>query len=144
MAMDGSLPIGAPELIESFPERGAMLATISNTIVGLYKTFYGKGPTKARSYYLDDMVVCVLRGGLTRAELTLAQSGRSEAVTRQRQEFQAAVRDEFVVWPFRVGGLSPKLTFVLTPDQLQLAPPDGSANPLRPKKSGCSSRPSIF
>ena len=96
MLMDGSLPIGAPELVESFPERGAMLATISNTIVGLYKTFYGKGPTKARSYYLDDMVVCVLRGGLTRAELTLAQSGRSEAVTRQRQEFQAAVRDEFV------------------------------------------------
>jgi uncharacterized protein YbcI len=94
--MDGSFPIEAPELIESFPERGAMLATISNTIVGLYKTFYGKGPTKARSYYLDDMVVCVLRGGLTRAELTLAQSGRSEAVTRQRQEFQAAVRDEFV------------------------------------------------
>jgi len=94
--MDGSLPLGAPEHLESFPERGAMLATISNTIVGLYKTFYGKGPTKARSYYLDDMVVCVLRGGLTRAELTLAQSGRSEAVTRQRQEFQAAVRDEFV------------------------------------------------
>jgi len=94
--MDGSFPIEAPELIESFPERGAMLATISNTIVGLYKTFYGKGPTKARSYYLDDMVVCVLRGGLTRAELTLAQSGRSDAVTRQRQEFQAAVRDEFV------------------------------------------------
>jgi uncharacterized protein YbcI len=88
--------MGAPELIESFPERGAMLATISNTIVGLYKTFYGKGPTKARSYYLDDMVVCVLRGGLTRAELTLARSGRSDAVTRQRQEFQAAVRDEFV------------------------------------------------
>lgn len=94
--MDGTLPIGLPEHVESFPERGAMLATISNTIVGLYKTFYGKGPTKARSYYLDDMVVCVLRGGLTRAELTLAQNGRSEAVTRQRQEFQAAVRDEFV------------------------------------------------
>jgi uncharacterized protein YbcI len=94
--MDGSFPIEVPERVESFPERGAMLATISNTIVGLYKTYYGKGPTKARSYYLDDMVVCVLRGGLTRAELTLAQSGRTEAVTRQRQEFQAAVRDEFV------------------------------------------------
>jgi uncharacterized protein YbcI len=77
-------------------ERGPLLATISNTIVGLYKRYYGKGPTKARSYYLDDMIVCVLRGGLTRAELTLARSGRVEAVTRQRQEFQAAVRDEFV------------------------------------------------
>ena len=73
-----------------------MLATLSNAIVGLYKRYYGKGPTKARSYYLDDMVLCVLRGGLTRAEQTLAKSGRVEAVTRQRQEFQAAVRDEFV------------------------------------------------
>jgi uncharacterized protein YbcI len=73
-----------------------MLATLSNAIVGLYKEYYGKGPTKARSYYLDDMVVCVLRGGLTRAEQTLARSGRTQAVARQRHEFQEAVRDEFV------------------------------------------------
>jgi uncharacterized protein YbcI len=78
------------------PERGELLAAVSNTIVGLYKAHYGKGPTKARSYYLEDMVVCVLRGGLTRAELTLAKNGRADAVTRQRGEFQAAVRDEFV------------------------------------------------
>jgi uncharacterized protein YbcI len=78
------------------PERGPLLATVSNTIVGLYKRYYGKGPTKARSYLLDDMLVCVLRGGLTRAELTLARSGRTDAVTRQRHEFQEAVRDEFV------------------------------------------------
>lgn len=42
------------------------------------------------------MLVCVLRGGLTRAEITLAQNGRSEAVTRQRREFQEAVREEFI------------------------------------------------
>jgi uncharacterized protein YbcI len=73
-----------------------MLATLSNAVVGLYKEYYGKGPTKARSYYVDDMVLCVLRGGLTRAEQTLARSGRIEAVTRQRQEFQMAVREQFV------------------------------------------------
>lgn len=73
-----------------------MLAALSNAIVGLYKRYYGKGPTKARSYYLEDTVLCVLRDGLTQAELTLARSGRLEAVTRQRQEFQAALRDEFV------------------------------------------------
>jgi uncharacterized protein YbcI len=75
--------------------RGPLLATISNTIVGLYKRYYGKGPTKARSYLLDDMLVCVLRGGLTRAEITLAENGRAEAVTRQRREFQEAIRGEF-------------------------------------------------
>lgn len=81
---------------ELLPERGPLLAAVSNTIVGLYKQYYGKGPTKARSYLLDDVLVCVLRGGLTRAELTLARSGRMEAVTHQRREFQEAIRDEFV------------------------------------------------
>jgi uncharacterized protein YbcI len=94
--MDGFVPIEVAEQLEPTPERGAMLATLSNTIVGLYKRLYGKGPTKARSYYLEDLVVCVLRGGLTRAELTLAENGRGEAVTRQRREFQEAVRNEFV------------------------------------------------
>lgn len=83
--------VGAPESPD-----GAVLAQVSNTVVGLYKRLYGKGPTKARSYYLDGVVVTVLRGGLTRAELTLVESGRSEVVSRQRQEFQEAVRDEFI------------------------------------------------
>jgi len=75
--------------------RGPLLAAISNTIVGLHKRYYGKGPTKARSYFIDDILVCVLRGGLTRAELTLAANGRAEAVARQRREVQEAVREEF-------------------------------------------------
>jgi uncharacterized protein YbcI len=83
----------APEAQQD--RHGPLLAAISNTIVGLYKRYYGKGPTKARSYFMDDMLVCVLRGGLTRAELTLAANGRAEAVARQRREFQEAVRTEF-------------------------------------------------
>jgi uncharacterized protein YbcI len=75
---------------------GAVLAQVSNTVVGLYKRLYGKGPTKARSYYLDGVVVTVLRGGLTRAEITLVESGKADVVSRQRQEFQEAVRDEFM------------------------------------------------
>jgi len=76
--------------------QGALLAQVSNTVVGLYKRLYGKGPTKARSYFLDGAVVTVLRGGLTRAELTLIENGRADIVRRQRQEFQEAVGDEFV------------------------------------------------
>jgi uncharacterized protein YbcI len=76
--------------------QGQVLATLSNAIVGLYKDLYGKGPTKARSYFLDDMVLCVLRGGLTQAEQTLARSGKSSAVARQRHEYQEAVREDFV------------------------------------------------
>jgi uncharacterized protein YbcI len=74
---------------------GALLAAVSNTVVGLYKRLYGKGPTKARSYYLDGMVVTVLSGGLTRAETTLVESGRADLVTRQRYEFRQALSDDF-------------------------------------------------
>jgi uncharacterized protein YbcI len=89
------------DLIQSSVEttdspHGAVLAQVSNTVVGLYKRLYGKGPTKARSYYLDGVVVTVLRGGLTRAEITLVESGKADVVSRQRQEFQEAVRDEFM------------------------------------------------
>ena len=89
------------ELIQIPPEspetpQGALLAQVSNTVVGLYKRLYGKGPTKARSYFLDGVVVTILRGGLTRAETTLIESGRAHVVARQRHEFQEAVRDEFM------------------------------------------------
>ena len=85
-----------PSSEQQLYDRGPMLASLSNAIVGVYKRRYGKGPTKARSYVMDDIVCCVLRGGLTQAELTLASSGRADSVTRQRHELQEAVRDEFV------------------------------------------------
>ena len=94
--MDSTASDTGFEHVERGSERGALLAAISNTIVGLHKRYFGKGPTKARSYLLDDMLVCVLRGGRTRAEQTLIDTGRAELVTKQRHEFQEAVRHEFV------------------------------------------------
>lgn len=41
---------------------GAVLATVSNALVRLYKELFGRGPTKARSYCAGpDMLCCVLR-----------------------------------------------------------------------------------
>ena len=71
------------------------LANISRRIVQLHKEFYGKGPTKAKTYYYDDLVVVLMRGGFTKVEETLLQSGRGEAVKQQRSEFQQAMRDPF-------------------------------------------------
>jgi hypothetical protein len=42
----------------------------------LLKEFYGRGPTRAKSYYEDDLVVCLLRGGFSRVEQTLLEGGR--------------------------------------------------------------------
>ena len=65
-------------------------------MVALLKEFYGRGPTRAKSYFQDDLVVCVLRGGFTRVEQTLLDGGRGPAVIRQRMEFQELMRDRFV------------------------------------------------
>ena len=50
---------------------GDILTAISDGIVGLLKEYYGRGPTEAKSYFQDDLVVCVLRGGFSRVEQTL-------------------------------------------------------------------------
>src|ERR1700738_5046868 len=74
---------------------GAVLTAISGGLVGLLIEFYGQGPTRAKSYYQDDLVVCVLRGGFSRVEQTLLDGGRGAAVIQQRMEFQEVMRDRF-------------------------------------------------
>jgi uncharacterized protein YbcI len=74
---------------------GDVLTTISDGLVALLKEFYGRGPTRAKSYYEDDLVVCVLRGGFSRVEQTLRDGGRGDSVIQQRMEFQEVMRDRF-------------------------------------------------
>jgi uncharacterized protein YbcI len=76
-------------------ERGTMLSAISDRLVALLKEYYGVGPKRAKTYYSDDLVVCVLRGGFTRVEKTLLDGGRGRAVIEQRMEFQEVMRDRF-------------------------------------------------
>jgi uncharacterized protein YbcI len=82
--------------IKNNPEtHGEVLTEISEGMVALLKEFYGRGPTRAKSYYEDDLVVCVLRGGFSRVEQTLLEGGRGSAVIQQRTEFQEVMRDRF-------------------------------------------------
>src|SRR5450755_4143556 len=74
---------------------GDVLTAISDGMVALLKEFYGSGPTRAKSYYHDDLVVCVLRGGFSRVEQTLLEGGRGQAVIQQRMEFQEVMRVRF-------------------------------------------------
>lgn len=75
--------------------RGEILTAVSDGIVALFKEFYGKGPTRAKTYYEDDLVVCLLRGGFTRVEETLRDAGRGHEVIVQRMAFQDVMRDRF-------------------------------------------------
>ena len=83
------------ELQSTVRDHGDVLTAISDGLVGLLKEFYGRGPTRAKSYYQDDLVVCVLRGGFTRVEETLLDGGRGAAVIQQRMEFQELMRERF-------------------------------------------------
>ena len=74
---------------------GDVLTAISDGMVVLLKEFYGRGPTRTKSYYEDDLVVCVLRGGFSRVEQTLLDGGRGAAVIQQRMEFQEVMRARF-------------------------------------------------
>ena len=74
---------------------GDVLTAISDGMVRLLKEFYGRGPTRAKSYYQDDLVVCILRGGYTQVEQTLRDGGRGSAVIEQRMQFQELMRERF-------------------------------------------------
>ena len=68
---------------------GHLLSAISTAIVRLMREHYGRGPMKAKTYALDDIVVCVLRGsGFTALEQTIMESGDGERVVAMRENFQ--------------------------------------------------------
>ena len=87
--------VSPPELGVDAASRGDVLTAISDGMVALLKEFYGRGPTQAKSYFQDDLVVCVLRGGFSRVEQTLLHGGRGAAVIQQRMEFQELMRGRF-------------------------------------------------
>jgi uncharacterized protein YbcI len=74
---------------------GEARAQIASGIVRLQSEYYGKGPTKARTYYTDDLVVVVLEESFTRAEKTLVSRGESAAIQDIRRRFQQQMADEF-------------------------------------------------
>jgi uncharacterized protein YbcI len=77
-------------------EQGEVLAKVSNAIVGIFSDFYGRGPTKAKSYAFDNYVVTVLEDILTTVEHTLVSRGHEDLVRNVRLTFQEAVADRFM------------------------------------------------
>ena len=72
---------------------GSLLARISNEMVRAQKEFFGKGPTQAKSYILDDLLIIVMRGGMTTAERTMLDFGHPDLVRQFRQLFEDEMTD---------------------------------------------------
>jgi uncharacterized protein YbcI len=74
---------------------GRARAAISNEMTRLHREYYGRGPTKARTYIQDDLVAVVLQETFTRAERTLVERGEVDAIQQIRRRFQQQMADEF-------------------------------------------------
>jgi uncharacterized protein YbcI len=75
---------------------GHLLAAISTSIVGILREHYGRGPMKAKTYALDDIIVVVMRGsGFTPLEQTIMDSGEPDRVVAMREEFQRVMADRY-------------------------------------------------
>ena len=77
-------------------DQGPLRTALANALVGLLKDYYGRGPTGAKAYLLDDYVFIVLEDGLTRNEQTLLDAGEEDLVRRYRLRFQEAVRERAI------------------------------------------------
>jgi uncharacterized protein YbcI len=75
---------------------GRLLAAISTSIVAILRERYGRGPMKAKTYALDDIIVVVMRGsGFTPLEKTIMESGEPNRVVEMRHDFQRVMSDRY-------------------------------------------------
>jgi uncharacterized protein YbcI len=67
---------------------GTQLAAITREMVRITSDGYGRGATEAKSYQCDEVVVCVMKGGLTPVERNLVEHGDEDLVRELRLRFQ--------------------------------------------------------
>jgi uncharacterized protein YbcI len=69
---------------------------ISRGMVALLKRYVGRGPTHARTYLEDDLVVIVLQDTMTQAERTLVEEDEEAIVKHLRRVFQGTFRKDAI------------------------------------------------
>jgi uncharacterized protein YbcI len=75
---------------------GHLLTAISTSIVGILRDHYGRGPMRAKTYVLDDIITVVMRGsGFTALEQTIMDSGQPDRVIAMREDFQRVMTERY-------------------------------------------------
>jgi uncharacterized protein YbcI len=75
---------------------GQLAAAISNRVVRVLSEYTGRGPTRARTFFNDDLITVLVQDTLTKGERSLVQDGKSELVMTVRREFQDTMERELV------------------------------------------------
>ena len=83
---------------------GRLLAEITNRIVALMREHYGRGPIKAKTYVLDNLIVCVLGDGFTAIERTMMEGGEPDRVLDMRRDFQRLMKARYSEMIERLSG----------------------------------------
>jgi len=90
--------------LESQPTGGALNAALANQLGKLIAEFTGRGATRSRAFVQQDVVICLLEDGATRAEVNLVAAGRAELVRLQRDALQRAMEPSLVAAVERLTG----------------------------------------
>jgi uncharacterized protein YbcI len=83
---------------------GPLGAQITRAVVGVFRDYTGRGPTKARTFLNEDLVHVLLEDTMTTAERQLAEGGEEEFVLALRHKFQTTMRDDLVSVVEQLGG----------------------------------------
>ncbi len=74
---------------------GRLLAEITDRLVKLIREHYGRGPISAKTYFLDNLIVCVLSDGFIALERTMMEGGAAARVLELRREFQCLMETRY-------------------------------------------------
>ena len=82
--------------MQVIPLTGDQLSQIANEMARIKAEHYGRGPVSARAFQSGEVVVCIMKGGLTTVERTLVKGGDEKLVREVRLRFQEQMQENFV------------------------------------------------
>jgi uncharacterized protein YbcI len=74
---------------------GPQSLAISNLVVRLLSEYTGRGPTKARTHFSDNLITVVVQDLLTKGERSLIRDGKADLVLETRRAYQHTMRNDF-------------------------------------------------
>ena len=68
---------------------------ISNFIVRMLSEYTGRGPTRARTHFNENLITIVVQDLLTKGERSLIRDGKQDLVLETRRAYQQTMGEEF-------------------------------------------------
>ena len=75
---------------------GQLATAIASMVVQVLRQYTGRGPTKSRTYFNEDLIVVVLQGTFTPAERSLVADGKGDVVLSGRRALQDIMRGDLI------------------------------------------------